>query len=216
MGCGKSSVEVLTGDLGTKQLPNLPFEIDGSSMVLHNGTILLCGGYDQTGRNMQKCLQLYHGTWKQHSTLSKRRQLHSVVTTQTASFLFGNGSLVRPGTTYEYLPKDSTTWLMGQTEIPGGLQGGCAIAVKSDQEIWLIGGKNTEYRILTFSVKDHTFQELPSQLNVGRWDHRCAFIPNTNKVMITGGYNGPLDSTEILDTEDGSVTMASPMNFQKG
>ena len=37
--------------------------------------------------------------------------------------------------------------------------------------------------------------------------------------MITGGYNdyeGYLDSTEILDTEDGSVTMASPMNSKRG
>ena len=39
------------------------------------------------------------------------------------------------------------------------------------------------------------------------------FIPSTNKIMITGGYSDDyLDSTEILDTEDGSVTMASPMN----
>ena len=46
--------------------------------------------------------------------------------------------------------------------------------------------------------------------------HRCAFIPNTNKIMITGGYNdGSLDSTEVLDTEDGSVTMASPMNSKR-
>ena len=34
--------------------------------------------------------------------------------------------------------------------------------------------------------------------------------------MITGGYNADyLDSTEILDTEDGSVTMASPMNSKR-
>ena len=34
--------------------------------------------------------------------------------------------------------------------------------------------------------------------------------------MITGGGNDDfLDSTEILDTEDGSVTMASPMNFKR-
>ena len=34
--------------------------------------------------------------------------------------------------------------------------------------------------------------------------------------MITGGYNdGSLDSTEVLDTEDGSVTMASPMNSKR-
>ena len=86
-----------------------------------------------------------------------------------------------------YLPKDSTLLLMGKTEIPVGFLVGCAIAVKSDQEIWLIGGIQTEKRILSFNVKDHTFQELPSQLNVRRVEHSCAFIPNTNKVMITGG-----------------------------
>jgi len=174
---------VLTGDLGTKQLPDLPEEIDGSSLVLHNGTILLCGGY----KNEKKCLQLDHLTWKEHSTLNKERVAHSAVTTQTATFLFGG--FFPAYNTYEYLPKDSTTWLMGETDIPGGFQEGCAIAVKSDQEIWLIGGNETRKRILAFNVKDHSFQELPSQLIVGRDGHRCAFIPNTNKVMITGGYN---------------------------
>merc|ERR1712209_92876 len=101
----KSSVEVLTGDLGTKQLPNLPKEIHGSSMVLHNGTILLCGG---SWDNNQKCLQLDHGTWKKHSTLNEEREFHSAVITQTATFLFGGDSSIK---TYEYLPKDSTTWL---------------------------------------------------------------------------------------------------------
>ena len=83
----KSSVEVLTGDLGTKRLPNLPEEIDESSMVVHNGTILLCGGEN----NEQECLQLDHGTWKEHSTLNEARVVHSAVTTQTATFLFGGG-----------------------------------------------------------------------------------------------------------------------------
>ena len=212
-GYNKSSVEVLTDDLGTRQLPNLPDEIWRSSMILHNGTILLCGGHN----NRQMCLQLDHGTWKEHSTLNKSRVYHSAVTTQTATFLFG-GDCSRK--TYEYLPKDSTTWLMGKTNIPGGFGRGCAIAVKSDQEIWLIGGKTLGHqivkRILSFNVEDHTFQELPSQLNSNRSSHSCAFIPNTNKVMITGGANpGYLDYTEILDTEDGSVTMASPMNSKR-
>ena len=40
---------------------------------------------------------------------------------------------------------------------------------------------------------------------------------NTNKIMITGGHGnrGFLDSTEILDTEDGSVTIERPMNFKR-
>ena len=34
--------------------------------------------------------------------------------------------------------------------------------------------------------------------------------------MITGGYSdGYLDSTEVLDTEGGSITMASPMNLKR-
>ena len=105
---------------------------------------------------------------------------------------------------------------MGKTEIPGGFNNRCAIAVKSGQEIWLIGGYGTGKKILSFDVESHTFQVLPFQLNVGRYGHRCAFIPNTNKIMITGGYdNCYLDSTEILDIEDGSVTMASPMNSRR-
>ena len=162
---------------------------------------------------MQKCLKFDHGTWKQHSTLNKERVRHSTVTTQTATFLFG-GLYSRK--TFEYLPKGSTTWLMGKTEIPGGFSNGCAIAVKSDQDILLIGGSGTEKRILSFSVNDHTFTELPFQLNVGRFGHRCAYIPNTKKVMITGGiHHRYFKSTEILDTENGTVTMASPMNHTR-
>ena len=82
------------------------------------------------------------------------RALHSIVATQEATYVFGGASSNK---TYEYLPKDSTTWYMGKTEIPGlGFHRGCAIAVKSEQEIWLIGGWNTEKRILSFNVNDHT------------------------------------------------------------
>ena len=180
-------------------------------MIAHNGTFLLCGGFG----NAEKCLQLDNGTWKDHSTLNENRVSHSAVTTKIATFIFGG---CYSKTTYEYLPKDSTEWIMGKTEIPGGFDDGCAVAVKSDQEIWLIGGFRTGKRILSFNVNDHTFQILPFQLNVGRWGHRCAFIPNTNKIMITGGIDGNddfLDSTEVLDTEDGKVTMASPMNSKR-
>ena len=80
----------------------------------------------------------------------------------------------------------------------------------------MIGGDDTEKRILSFNVNDHKFKVMPFQLNVGRSGHRCAFIPNTNKIMITGAYdNGILDSTEILDTEGEKVTMASPMNLKR-
>ena len=206
-----SSMDFLAGDLGMKHLPNLPKDIYGSSMVAHFGTILLCGGFG----NSDKCLQMDRGTWKEHITLNKKRVWHSAVTTQAATFIFGGGYSSK---TYEYLPKGSAKWLIGKTELPGpGFHRGYAIAVKSDQEIWLIGDGSTEKRILCFNVNDHTFQVLPFQLNFGRQGHRCSFIPNTNKIMITGGARKGFfpDSTEILDCEDGSVTMASPLNTKR-
>ena len=207
-GSGSSAVDFSTGDLGIK-LPDIHKNVFGSSMGSHFGTILLCGGFG----NSEKCLQLDHGIWKEHSTLDNKRVWHSTVTTQTATFVFGGW---RSRTTYEYLPKDSTEWIMGKTEIPGGFACGFAIAVKSEQEIWLIGGGSTEKRILRFNVESHTFQVLPFQLNMGRWGHRCALIPNTNKIRITGGFDDDcINSTEILDIVDGNVTMASPMNSRR-
>ena len=143
-------------------------------MVPHNGTILLCGGWD----NENKCLQLDHGTWKEHNNLNKERAWHSAVTTQATTFIFGGGYSNK---TYEYLPKDSTKWLTGKTKIPGGFSNGCAIAVKSGQEIWLIGDFGTEKRIFSFDVESHTFQVLPFQLNVDRYGLRCASFQTPTK-----------------------------------
>ena len=60
--------------------------------------------------------------------------------------------------------KNSTKWLPGKTEIPGGFSSGCAFAVEWKQEIWLIGGCKTANRILIFNVNDHIFHASPSQL----------------------------------------------------
>ena len=214
-GFTSSTFEVLTGDLGTKQLPNLPEDISGSLMVKHNGHILLCGG-------LKQCLKLDHGTWREHSTLNRERIMHSVVTTQHTTFIFGG---FNSRNTYEYLPKESNTWLIGKTVIPGGYYSGCAIAVKSEQEIWLIGGFGIEYgtekRILSFNINDHTFQELPFRLNVRRVGSRCAYIPNTNKIIVTGGCNltsiqrKSTESTEIIDTDRRVSIIASPMNDKR-
>ena len=182
-------------------------------MVLHNDTILMIGGI----ANSENCLQLDLGTWKYHSTLADwqtgefGRFCHSAVATQEATFVFGGmGSYF----TYEYLPKGSNTWLKGKTKIPGGFDG-CAIAVKSGEEILLFGEcEYNEKRILSFNVKNHTFRELATELNVSRSSgHKCAFIPNTNKIMITGGLCD--DFTEIFDTEDESITLASPLNSDR-
>ena len=105
-------MDFINGDLGVKQFANLPQGSRVSSMVEHNGKIFLCGGRT----NEKQCLQWNHGTLKDHSTLNVERLWHSVVTTQTATFIFGG---IYSRTTYEYLSEDSTKWLTGKTEILG-------------------------------------------------------------------------------------------------
>ena len=140
----------------------------------------------------------------------------SVVTTETATFVFG--SWFGAGrTTYEYLEKGSTTWQEGKIPIPGGFSFGSAIAI--NQEIYLIGGLGTEKRILSFDVHNHSFKKLSTELNERRFGNNCAIIPGgRNKIMITGRYfpgSEGLKSTEIFDAENESITMGSPLNSKR-
>ena len=63
-----TTFEAIIGDLGTKSLTTLP-SLSLGSLVMHSGSMLLCGGTD----NEQKCFQLSHGFWKEHSDLNERR-----------------------------------------------------------------------------------------------------------------------------------------------
>ena len=95
------TVEVIFGDLGTKHLKSLPEGIEATSIFLHDGSILvLCGGYP----SRKKCLKLDRGTWKEHSTLNKERILHSAVTIQTATFLFGGSNQAKHMNIYQKAP----------------------------------------------------------------------------------------------------------------
>ena len=141
---------------------------------------------------------------KPHGTLNRPRTHAAAVTINSVTFIFGG-----PGKddTYEYLPKESKVWILGKQKIPEGMEDAYAIAIESKQEILLIGGKNNSKkynRILKFSTKNHTFEELPTKMNYLRAGHRCAFIPGTKKIIITGGMG--LTYTEIFDTENYSIT----------
>ena len=204
-------VQVVSGDSNIKQFPSLPDThemqwpkgIGGPSLVIHSKTILLCGA----GRNAEKCLQLDDDSWKEHSIHNyEGRFRSSIVSTHMATFIFGGRNAEN---TYEYLPIGSTTWQVGKTAIPGGFKFGFAIANKSDKEIWLFGGKDTGRRILSFNPYDHTFSELPTKLNISRSTPRCAYIPGTNQIAITGGDIGymSLKHVEYFDTKDRSISM---------
>ena len=206
-GGNTNEVEILIGNsIVNKRLPNLPDGTMCSLMFTHNTNMILF-----TNQKSKKCFKLDYSSWKYHSTLKRLRWASaSVVSTNSATFIFGGfGSLF----TYEYLPKNCITWKLGKTKIPGGFEYGCAIEVKSKQEIWLIGGLSTKRRILSFNIKDHSFKELSFKLAVDRgFGPRCAFIPGTNKVIVTGGADSD-KSSEILDIVNGTVSISNPTNY---
>ena len=207
-----NDVKVIGDDYVLKELPRIPSTAVQSSLILHNGSMLSFGVDD--------CFSLKNGTWKKHSIINEARTHAGVVTIKSASFAFGGYGSEK---TFEYLPKDSSEWIMGKSKIPGeGFYGGCVIATKSEQEILLIGGTDTGQRILKFNINDHNFEELPSKLIVPRSEARCAYIPGTNKVIITGGCHeifgmelSKLSSTEILDLDNGSIVTGSSMTCSR-
>ena len=162
-------------------------------MFLHNETIMLCGGKN----NQQTCLKLEEDTWTDYNSFKEERFYASVVSTTTATFIFGGWSSID---TFEYLEKKASDWILETAKIPGGFTEGCSIAISYD-EIWLIGGYYDDQMILSFNVNNQNFAELPTKLKQGRGGHQCAFIPGTRHLMITGGRIGNYgsDNTEIID-----------------
>ena len=218
-----TSVEVISSfSRANIALPNLPREITKDkistdcSMFVHDGTLMVFGSTSDLSyhdKGPWKCFQFNNGAWKEHSTLKRRRSYSATVTTDKGTFIFGgNGN----SKSYEYLPNGSDKWKNGrQRQLPNGFYFGCAIEVKSKQEIWLIGG-NLD-RIRSFNIDSHTTQELPFKLIKKRHHFSSAFIPETSKILVTGGISGieHEKTCEIIDTEDGIVTMASQMNAKR-
>ena len=171
-----SDVDVLPRDPKSTIFSMLPNCVYGTSMSFHNDTILLCGGISIE----KQCLYLDGGIWEEHSILNKKRIYHSSVTTQTATFIFGGEHSKK---TFEYLPKDSMEWIMGETEIPGrGFELGAAIEIKSKQKILLIGAGMGRDKKLSRQDKTRQGQSLEISFET-RQDFMYSKFSNQNKVQ---------------------------------
>ena len=210
-----NSFETISSELSMndKKLVELPYGISGRpSIFLHGDNLLLCGGFN----NINKCLKYENDTWKEHSILNEGRTYASVVTTADGTFIFGgDGNFARYN--FEFLPKNSMVWQEGRTKIPDGFTTGCLVEVPYKQKILLIGGSDTETRILKFDIETQTFEEMAVSLLKERYSHTCAKLPDKNLIVITGGYsNGNTHGTsEIFNLEDNTITSGNPMNTKR-
>ena len=213
-----NSVEVISGfQRVNMELPKLPKEITKSKifteclMFIHDGALMVCGGKNYIGKEPWKCYQFNNGTWREHSTLKRNRSSSLNATTVKGTFIFGGDESKK---SYEYLPIGSKKWKIGKLrQSRDGFCYGIAIQVKSKEEIWLF----EDDIIFSFDINSHAIQELPFKLIKGREYHAGAFIPGTCKILVTGGISGEetQNTCEIIDTENATVTMASPMNSKR-
>ena len=174
----------------SNSLPSLPTGISHQpSLVQTSEEILICGG----SNNGQKCMELKDNQWQEHSNLKNKRIWASAVSLPGGIFLFGG---LYSHTTWEWLPSGINQWQSGNTNIPEGLDQGCAVKI-NDTEILLIGGEKTYKRVLKFNTNTNQFTNLGDVLNQGRYWHACTLYEN--QVIITGGVGSP---TEIINLND--------------
>ena len=215
MVAGGYNAEVLSNEssMTNKKLAELPKRISKSPSLFRNGdNLLLCGGYN----NENKCLMHDNDSWKEHSTLTQNRSYASAVTTADGTFIFGGEIYYqRIEYTFEFLPRNSKVWQKGRNKIPNGLTTGCAVEVPNKQEILLIGGSGG---ILKFHIETQTFEEMDVSLLQERYAHTCARLPNTNLIVITGGFDSDFneqDTSEIFNMQDNTITLGNPMNTKR-
>ena len=194
-----SDVEVLNEEKECK-VTSLSAATVSPSLFQHKENLLLCGG-----KNHEKeCFQLQNDTWSNFNSLIQKRRSASIVSMRSQSYILG-GALSK--TTSEVLHHYNNSWQQGP-EIPNyGFMNGCGVKL-SDDEFLIIGGYDSETRILKLIVHNNTWQEVPIELTFGRDSHRC--IVFNKQIIITGGdgldYHA-LNSTEIIDFGDGELKM---------
>ena len=215
-GIAYSGVEVVSTNktIRNMKLPNLPLKF-GTMAFFHNNTLANCDPGAKT------CYQLQNDQWKPLNTLNKERDIGIAVSTDHASYIFGGAASSK---TYEYLPKNSDTWILGKNEIPIQFDhSGCSVAL-SNEEIFLI----TNEQILKFDTSSETFtivkvwQEVDSKWKPANWKYyACSIIPGTQKIIVTGGEDeegNPNDSTKILHVQDDGEIIpsnATSMNVKR-
>lgn len=68
-----------------------------------------------------------------------------------------------------------------------------------------------------FNPETHTFTLLPIKLSSKRSGHRCALIPGSNKLIVTGGLMDGMakTDTEIINIDNFTVTSGTPLNIER-
>ena len=142
--------------------PNFPpdmGDIVGHSMILTKGDHKILTCIDKS------CYELEKSKWKHHSELTTERRYAIPISMPNGVYLFG-GSEKKSYMTSSFLPMHESEWVTGLRIPSPGIIKGCGVPVSS-QEIMLIGGQDTKFKIVKCNVNTKVCTEMPMTLQIG-------------------------------------------------
>ena len=187
-------------------------------IITENEEVLNCGGDWSAYSKICYVYDKESQTWKHHSDLMQARYRATSITMPNGVFIFGGQY---SPTTYEYLAKNDKLWQEVSGSIPNGFQDGCGVRLNNN-EVALVGGEDTDRRILKYNTATNMFKKLSTRLQKPRVGHSC--ITLENKILVVGGYNEVYDedynesqttasrtlaSSEIINMSDGTAGLSA-------
>ena len=150
----------------TIKLPDLPDGIYGSTMVLHNGKPLVCGGKKSNGETTSNCFQYVEESWKEFPSLENPRIGAKMMSYETKLLITGGGNDLST----ELFNGDS--WVAGP-QMLRSLSQHCIVPLEDNEgNFLLIGGKtHATYRYSTYYVIPSSAYKLEQTQFLSNW--RC-------------------------------------------
>ena len=192
-------------------LPPLPDDIYQTSLIYTSETeeILLCGGKDKDNQDTKKCIQLKmkDNKWIHHSDLYDHQIWNGEGYPVTVSMPNGVYMFGRKHNAWEWLPRGSKTWILGNPN-PPRIQGavwtfdqGCAVKI-SNKELVLIGGRWKLKRVWRFNTENKEWTYFGGVLLESRRSHSCVVFKDL--IIISGGKREtpPAWTTELIRIKD--------------
>ena len=183
---------------------NVPRVFGATGGLLQNSPIV-CGGYDEKYNDSRDCVAIGQPEMKM---IEKRCNAASVAIDQSTLWIVGGWNGRNHSSSTEFIK-------LGQPSIKGPNLpfriSGHSMIQYDEKSIYIIGGRQNGFSNMTWIVdptNEFRITEGPS-FNQGRYGHGCAKMTvNGRTILVVAGgygYDGVLDSVEILDPSENNV-----------
>jgi len=190
-----------------------------TASVLHNGKVLVVGGFDSSGALVTA--ELYDpatNTWSAAGSLTTARYSHTASVLSNGKILVagGYGSSGYPTSSAELYDPATNSWTTAGT--PAYSRAAHQASVLNNGNVLVTGGWGPDYLKATEIYNPATNSwSAAAPITTGRYHHTASVLTN-GKVLVTGGINqaAPLSSSELYDPATNSWTASGSLATPRG